>query len=968
MANGSSLMRVLCVALGCALVSLVGCSSTLENFPNIYTLTVNSVSPAAGVMIGVSPADISGNGPGSSSFTRLYNSGTSVTLTAPATTGAFAFTSWNGCATTAGATCTVAMNGNNTVTASYSTPPPITQTLTVNSSNPAAIGIGVSPVDNNNAGIGTTSFKRVYNKGAAVVLTAPATAAGNTFTSWTGCTTTTATVCNVTLAADTTVTANFTTPVITTYTLTVNSTNPSGAVGIGVSQLDNNGAGAGNSSFARVYNAGTSVTLTAPSIASTDLFASWTGCTSTTGVTCVVALTANTTVVANFTPNAVTNVAITPSPASATIGSTQQFTAALTGTGVFSQAVTWSVTGPMGYTGNVGTITSSGLYTTPYPAPPAVTVTATSTTTPAQAGSVAVTLAAPATAAGPALSVSPASPTGTISPLIYGVNDYALDSASIKTANPSIIRWGGDNTTRYNYVANTSNAASDYYFENLPGSSNQWPTGNFADLVTGASAAKAQVIGTAPLIGWVATANVSSTACSFQKSFDPNQQSYNGVCGNGIDIGGNNVVGSNAIAQITSMAEPPPQPPTPGTPVASSWVGNWVNSIVAQFGPGNPTTGTPHSVAHWDLDNEPEYWSGVHRDVHPVPMTYDELTKAGVGTALAIKTADPTAQVSGPVISGWYNYFYSGKDVNQGYGAGPCYKPWGSPTDRQAHAGIPLIEYYLQQMKAAELAYGKRLLDYVDIHAYFAANYNGATTGLTTAGDTAQQTARLNSTRVFWDPTYTDPNYTQPNYLTDTGYTTSCTPPNLAPQLIPTLKTWVSHDYPGTKTSIDEYNFGGNESINGAVTQADILGIFGKYGLDMGLLWPTTNYNTQGPGNMAFAMYRNYDGNNSGFGDTALTSSSANQGLLSVYGAKRTADGSITVMVVNKGYGALTSTLSLPGFTPTAPAQVYLYSNASLTSIVAGSPLAVTPPAIGSTTSTLTATYPAQSITLLILR
>jgi hypothetical protein len=178
----------------------------------------------------------------------------------------------------------------------------------------------------------------------------------------------------------------------------------------------------------------------------------------------------------------------------------------------------------------------------------------------------------------------------------------------------------------------------------------------------------------------------------------------------------------------------------------------------------------------------------------------------------------------------------------------------------------------------------------------------------------------------------------------------------------------VTNDYPGTKTSIDEYNFGGLESINGAVTQADILGIFGKYGLDKGQLWPSGNYTAQIPGNMAFAIYRNYDGANSGFGNQALSSSSGNQGLLSVYGARRTSDGADTVVVINKTYGSLTSTLSLPNFTPTAQAQVYLYSSANLQAIVAQPAQTVTPPAPPSTTSTLTLSFPAQSITLVVLK
>jgi hypothetical protein len=226
---------------------------------------------------------------------------------------------------------------------------------------------------------------------------------------------------------------------------------------------------------------------------------------------------------------------------------------------------------------------------------------------------------------------------------------------------------------------------------------------------------------------------------------------------------------------------------------------------------------------------------------------------------------------------------------------------------------------------------------------------------------------------VFWDPTYTDPNYPQPNYITDSNYTSSCTVPLQAPQVIPMLQSWVAKDYPGTMTAIDEYNFGGLESINGAVTEADILGIFGRQGLNLGGFWPTTNYNTQEPGNYAFAMYRNYDGNNSTFGNTYLYATSMASGAdaesqLAVYGAQRTSDSAITIMVINKTFGSLTSTVSLENFSAPSgtTAKVYEYSNANLTAITPQTPVSVTPPASG-TTSTISYTFPAQSITLFVV-
>lgn len=680
--------------------------------------------------------------------------------------------------------------------------------------------------------------------------------------------------------------------------------------------------------------------------------------------------------VSTSTGNGITSVTVSPN--AATIGTQQQFTATVTGTGSFSTGVTWALSCSACGGLSPGTLSATGLYDTPYPAPATVTITATSTQDTTKSGSVTVTLTQPVIGTAPTLSVDVTSPTHSISPLIYGLNGYLLDAASAKTAHPALVRWGGDATSRYNYQTNTTNAASDWYFENGTGEGGMFGGGSFTGFITTTTTADATTLGTVPVNGWVS--NATTSACSFTQSAYPNQQSFNGSCGNGVNADGSLIYGSTTIAAITSISEPAPSitassTPAPGsvttTWAKSTWTGAWVSSVAANasLGPGSSGRG----VAIWDLDNEPTWWDAVHRDVHPAAFTYDEVTNNGVGTALAIKTSDPTAQVSGPVIDYWWGYFYSKQDIENGWGSGPCYEPWDDPKDRMAHGGVPMIEYYQQQFAKYSQSYGVRLLDYLDVHAYFAPTYNGNSVAFTTAGDTQEQQARMNGTRVFWDPTYTDTNYPQPNYVTDANYTSSCSVPAQAPQVIPMMQTWVNNDYPGTKTAIDEYNFGGLESINGAVTQADILGIFGRQGLDMAAFWPATNYTTQGPGNFAFAMYRNYDGNNSAFGDVALPSTSTlasadAEGQLAVYGAQRTSDGAITVMVINKTYGNMTSTLSLPGFTTSATtAQDYTYSSANLAAIVTQPSVTIVPPSGGSTASTMSATFPAQSISLLVI-
>ena len=86
-----------------------------------YTLTVASSNPGSGVAITVSPNDRNGQGNGTTLFTRSYNSGTTVTLTAPATANGNNFQKWqkNGVDAATTLATSVAMSANTTMTAVY---------------------------------------------------------------------------------------------------------------------------------------------------------------------------------------------------------------------------------------------------------------------------------------------------------------------------------------------------------------------------------------------------------------------------------------------------------------------------------------------------------------------------------------------------------------------------------------------------------------------------------------------------------------------------------------------------------------------------------------------------------------------------------------------------------------------------------------------------------------------------------
>ena len=82
--------------------------------------------------------------------------------------------------------------------------------LTVASTNPiSGVPVALSPADVAGRGGGTTPFARAYNSGVAVTLTAPPTAAGNSFGGWIGCASVSGATCSVTVDVSKTVRAYY---------------------------------------------------------------------------------------------------------------------------------------------------------------------------------------------------------------------------------------------------------------------------------------------------------------------------------------------------------------------------------------------------------------------------------------------------------------------------------------------------------------------------------------------------------------------------------------------------------------------------------------------------------------------------------------------------------------------------------------------------------------------------------------
>jgi len=502
-----------------------------------------------------------------------------------------------------------------------------------------------------------------------------------------------------------------------------------------------------------------------------------------------------------------------------------------------------------------------------------------------------------------------------ISPNIYGLAFASTQDLAV--TNFTMNRSGGNGTSTYNWQLNASNHDNDWYFESIldppetPGYDGdtfitQTRTGN----------ANAQPLLTIPMINYLATLGANGAMkWSFsiakygaQTGSDP----YQPDAGNGISAAtGNPITGNNPLDANTPNSVPIQQA--------------WMQHLIQKWG-----LSSSGGLKYYIMDNEPSLWSSTHRDIHPAAETYQELYNHYVSYAGAVRALDPKAMIVGPEEWGWWAQFLSGYDQQNGIAA--------SGSDYNTHNRMYYYPWLLSQLNAYQQSTGKQLLNVLSVHYY--------PQELSNSDDdsTAGQLIRNQSTRVLWDPTYVDP-----SWLSEVGINGGIV------NLIPTLKSWVSQYYPGLQTAITEYNWGDEANLNGATTQADVLGIFGREALDIATRW-TVPLNPS-PTYLASQIYRNYDGHLSTFGDTSVSATAPNPDVLSSFAALRSSDGALTVIVINKQQGSTPVTVSLANFGNTGIAQAYQIASATQQSITQLGNVAVLNDAIS-------LTVPSQSITL----
>lgn len=500
-----------------------------------------------------------------------------------------------------------------------------------------------------------------------------------------------------------------------------------------------------------------------------------------------------------------------------------------------------------------------------------------------------------------------------ISPLIYGV--AFATSNQLSELNAPLNRSGGNGESRYNWQLNAHNHANDWYYESLADSTNT-PGAAADNLVAATQAAGAEAMLTISTVGWVAKLGANRTRLASYSIAKYGAQTGNDAqwfpdAGNGIRASDGKEITWN-------------DPNDANVPSDVAFQQSWLRHLTNRWG-----RAAQGGVRWYFADNEPSLWHSTHRDVHPTGASMREVCDKFFSYAAMVKSVDAEAFVAAPEEWGWSGYFYSGLDQQTGATNG-----WSFYPDRATNGGWDYLPWFLDQARQRATNTGQRLLDYFTVHYYpQGGEFGGGTTQ-------AMQERRNRSTRSLWDTNYVDESWIDDKV-----------------KLIPRLKSWVAQYYPGTKIGLTEYNWGAENHINGATAQADLLGIFGREGLDLATRWTTPDTGT--PAFNAIKMYRNYDGAKSAFGDTNVRVSGPNPDGLAAFAAQRSRDGALTVMLVHKVMGTNTPvTVSLTNFPAAGAAQIWQLTASNVITRLPDAPL---------TSGVFRATLPGQSITLLVV-
>ena len=485
----------------------------------------------------------------------------------------------------------------------------------------------------------------------------------------------------------------------------------------------------------------------------------------------------------------------------------------------------------------------------------------------------------------------------TISSYVYG-GAYPQDTPTITDSGLTVVRWGGNSTSGYNWKLFTYNAANDYFFEDFNYS--EIGDTDSSKFITDVKNAGSHPLMTMVMLPWVAQSaeNGSNGHWSFsvakygaQCAVDP----FNTDAGDGLKTDCSTTLTANPNDANVPLLDQPGTNDPPG----SVYRNQWAAALASAFGTA------PH---FYNMDNEIDIWGGTHRDVHPAPTAYNEMRDTFVTEARALKGWDRKAIRLGPVSCCWW-FYWNGADGN----------------DKGAHAGVDLLPWWLNEVYWEDKVAGQRSVDVFDLHAY----PDGPDTSTWTQAQKQALAARIY--RDYWDPTYVSESGT-----INQMWATFLQPNKTIPFRIPRVRAMANMIYPGTPVSFTEWSaaFAGESDFSTALGDADAYGILGRERMYLASRW--TAPSPTNPNYLALKLFTNYDGQHHGFATTSVAdTNNGDPDLFSSYAALNSTGKTLTVLVLNKDpSNTVQAQFTTNGFTPSGVTS-YTLASTNPTKIVA---------------------------------
>jgi hypothetical protein len=431
-----------------------------------------------------------------------------------------------------------------------------------------------------------------------------------------------------------------------------------------------------------------------------------------------------------------------------------------------------------------------------------------------------------------------------VSPYIYGRNNSLSDNKNSPVTAASWTRYrdagimmfrdgGGNNSTKYNWRKKLS-SHPDWY-NNVY--SHDW---DYAAKSLQQNIPQAQAMWTLQLIGKAAgNSNNNFNDWGYNIS-----QWWTGCAQNLAGGGTVSPTGSEALKEGNPDLYLVPWPPDSVVGILDHW-----------FGTGG--TGLDKSkLLYWNMDNEPEIWSGTHDDVMPTQLAAETFMQRYIETAKKARAKYPEIKLVGPVPANewqWYN--------------------WGSTWVAYGGKNYVWLEYFIKRLADEQKATGIRLLDVLDIHYY--------PTDITVSKDILQVH------RVFYDKNYVFPLANGVHRIG--GWDTNINKEYIFERCKEWLVKYIGANHGVTFSVTETSIYSGAPVMVRAVWYASMLGEFARQGVEIFTPWDWKNEMWEVVHLFSYYNQENY-----------IPSVSSQEEFVSAYPTVNKNADSVTVVLVNR--------------------------------------------------------------------